>query len=414
MAKIDIFPLSVDGVKLPGNFLDNLLTQNDTSRLLYPLDLVNNPVYAHAIQFTVYDYEYPNLESAVNNVKDSISSSYAGSLNENGLFSVQRAVNAAKSANPANLGVLADFITPRNYVPNRSKALANISLYLPDTLSTSFDSDYTAVSLTETFGLPGVLATGYQAYKKSIDPNQKKEFFNTAAKGAASAILDERTRGLAGNVLKTVLNPQLQLVYRGIGLREFQFEFIFTPASKKEADSVEKIVKSFMYYSLPEKIMEGQFLIPPQLFTIKFIYTGGDTLTNTISDIFNKTLTNVLGSQLSGWLAGSNPTQSMSGKQNTKLFDIGDCVLSNVTVDYAPNGWASYHDGQPVQTRLTLQFKEMNMRSKVDMENAGFIGPYVTGETFWNNISNNIQNIQDTLLNNSNNFIGPIRPGDRL
>ena len=369
MATIDIFPLSIGGVKLPGNILDSVLSRNDTARLLYPLDLVNNPIYGHAIQFTIYDYTYPHLEDAYKEVKDSVMGEYGNIVKNGGKINLESIKSVGKVL-PEVLSSSPTFIKGTNYVPKRGSPLANISLYLPDTLTTSFDSDYTAVSLTETFGLPGIITSGYQDWKKNVD--QKESGFNTAAKEAVSAALEGVSKGIAGNVLKTVLNPQLQMIYRGVGLREFQFEFLFTPSSKKEADAIEKIVKSFMYYSLPEKIDDGQFLTPPQIFGIQFIYTGGDSFTNTISDIFKKSLTNVLGTQLTGWLSGGNPTGNMAQHQNTKLFDIGECVLSNVTVDYAPNGWASHQDGQPVQTRLTLQFKEMNIRTKSDMLKAGF------------------------------------------
>ena len=196
MATIDIFPLSIGGVKLPGNILDSVLTKNDTSRLLYPLDLVNNPIYGHAIQFTIYEYSYPNLESSANKVEDSIVNFTKNSMTD-GKFDVKKAINNAKSVSPENLAVLANFITPSNYVPHRDKTLANISLYLPDTLTTSFDSDYTAVSLTETFSAAGVLTSGYQAYKKHFDPLKgKNDFANMAARGAISAAADGITKGL--------------------------------------------------------------------------------------------------------------------------------------------------------------------------------------------------------------------------
>jgi hypothetical protein len=53
------------------------------------------------------------------------------------------------------------------------------------------------------------------------------------------------------------------------------------------------------------------------------------------------------------------------------VFEIGDCVLSNVNVDYAPNGWAAYNDGFPIQTRLTLQFKEMDIVTKQKLIDQG-------------------------------------------
>ena len=32
-----------------------------------------------------------------------------------------------------------------------------------------------------------------------------------------------------------------------------------------------------------------------------------------------------------------------------------------MSVDYAPNGWIAYSDGSPIQTRLTLSFKETDI-----------------------------------------------------
>ena len=34
-------------------------------------------------------------------------------------------------------------------------------------------------------------------------------------------------------------------------------------------------------------------------------------------------------------------------------------VIENIDVNYAPNGWAAHEDGAPVQTTITIQFKEM-------------------------------------------------------
>jgi len=49
---------------------------------------------------------------------------------------------------------------------------------------------------------------------------------------------------------------------------------------------------------------------------------------------------------------------------------LGNCVLDNINVDYAPNGWAAYSDGAPVQTKLTLSFKETDIMHR-DLFNSG-------------------------------------------
>ena len=50
-------------------------------------------------------------------------------------------------------------------------------------------------------------------------------------------------------------------------------------------------------------------------------------------------------------------------------MNIQECVLTNVSVDYAPNGWAAYNDGYPIQTTLQLQFKETQILTKDRLKN---------------------------------------------
>ena len=53
-----------------------------------------------------------------------------------------------------------------------------------------------------------------------------------------------------------------------------------------------------------------------------------------------------------------------NNKENRYMQRIGESVLENVSVDYAPNGFATFNDGSPVQIRLTLQFKETNILTR--------------------------------------------------
>ena len=52
------------------------------------------------------------------------------------------------------------------------------------------------------------------------------------------------------------------------------------------------------------------------------------------------------------------------GKRNENIFQINTCVLTKLSVDYAPAGWSTYTDGMPVQTTLSMQFKEMEILTK--------------------------------------------------
>jgi hypothetical protein len=158
----------------------------------------------------------------------------------------------------------------------------------------------------------------------------------------------------------------MQLLYTGTSLRNFTFEFTFTPASAKEAESVDQIVKTFTYYSLPDLTagVGGQFLIPPQIFRIKFSFLGDNGIAGQVYNIFQNTIGNLLGNQFTKMLTGSNPTNDIATAKTAKIFQINDCVLKDVSVNYAPNGWAAYQDGYPIQTVMTLTFGEINMVTK--------------------------------------------------
>lgn len=382
MASIDIFPISIGGVQPPLNLLSNIFSPITGSKnLSYPLDLASNPTFAHAVQFTIFDYEYQGLSGAssgflealqqtTGNVEGIISGGINGSTLEQGLNALLPTV---KSALP--------FLQPQSYKPVATGApKATISLYMPDTVNTTYDSNYQSVSMTDTLGLSGYIANALSDKKiKSLDwdnlaTNLAGSAYGKQLAAVVAGMLGEKTgivanganlTGVLQQAFGQIPNPQMQLIYKGINLREFQFEFIFTPISAREAASVEKIIQTFVYYSLPQlsKATNGQFLIPPQIFKIKFAYTGGSVVLNAVTNVFNNTMTNILGTQLSGAL---NPTNAaaISNSTNTKLFSIQDCVLTNVNVDYAPNGWAAFSDGSPVQTRLTLQFKEMDIVTK--------------------------------------------------
>lgn len=363
MAKISILPLSIGGVKPPLNLLASLFSKpGDSKNLTYPLDLSSNPNYGHAVVFSVYDYTYPSASG--------ISDIMSGAKTFKDVFG--SGVLTGQGAKPQRKG----------------SPLANISMYMPDTLTTSFDNDYTQVSLTETLGWPGFI--GSAIADKGIDLKGTQQdngnFTNMYAKGAFAKALPGNLGSLAGNVMKQVENPQLQMLYKGINLREFQFEFRFTPTSKQEAQTVDGIIKKLTYYSVPELLgsKSHQFLKPPQLFSIKFAFTGGSGLSGAVSNFFKNIGTNILTSQITGALFGSmsDPTKSAG---NAKVFQVyHDCVLTNIQVDYAPNGWSAYNDGYPVETRLTLTFKETDIVTKNDIDPS---------------ISNSIENSLNTVKN---------------
>ena len=406
MAQITLGPLSIGGIQAPLNLLGGLLTTNNPTNLLYPLDLASNPIYGHAVQFTIFEYISPlsqATKSAVNSLSpffNQTATNIANAVNNPSFSSVTDIFSNSGISNVLNKQVLnkqtaistatlfSQLASRQAYTTEQSTPLATISLYMPDNLTTSFESNYNGMSMTDILGPAGYLSNAISDIMKSGNQNAQKvlgPYSNSITIDALSRLSNkfgvqgENLKGVLQQAIGQIPNPQMQMIYKGINLRSFQLQFIFTPTSPQEAQQVDQIVNAFSYYSVPElnkSDNSGQFLTPPQIFKIKFAFTGNSGIIGSIGNVFKNTLTNVLGSQLSTALFGSNASSTIAAAPSAKIFSVGDCVLNNVTVDYAPNGWAAFNDGYPVQTTLSLQFTEMDIVTKDKITSwTGYSGP---------------------------------------
>jgi hypothetical protein len=140
----------------------------------------------------------------------------------------------------------------------------------------------------------------------------------------------------------TVRNPMLEMIYSSPGFRSFQFEFTFYPRDEREALEVQRIIERFRFHQAPELVKGAEgFLIPPSEFDIKFYYAGS---------------------------------------MNPNIPAMATTVLTQIDVNYTPNGWTAYEvpgenkpalgrTGMPVAIQLALQFKETTFLTKDDFKN---------------------------------------------
>lgn len=353
MAKIEVFPLSVNGIAPPLNLLSQVFKRRiDPKFLFYPLDLAANPNYGHAVQFRAYKTKY--------NVTNTVSGLIDGSevFNFNSL---------SKIVNPSNwkAGII-------------EQSETTISLYMPDSLQMNYNHDWSQISLTQTLGAASYIGSAiadWNEASKSGDVNAKGNVANLYAKGAGigvAGLVNPDLGSAVGNILGQVPNPQLQVLYKGTELREFQFQFKFTPASKKEALEVEKIIQKFQYHSAPRLLGSAahQYLEPPELFKIDFLFVGGTGIESAVTNFFKNLGTNILTSQLYSGLFGGIQEGNLDPENNkARIFEIyNPCALKDISLDYAPNGWASYEDGAPVETTMTLTFKEVDIVTKENIQ----------------------------------------------
>ena len=262
MAIISI-PTSIGGIAIPGGLLKGPLGKlfgksGGSESLQYPADLANNPTKAHSVVFSIYEIEPLNTDEKKLKALDVLT----GALKESVTVALK---------------------------PPISTSAATISLYMPDSLNMQYNAGYQEFSFTDSAGVAGRIAqTALDAVTQVATAGFKETAKNLltgpAGLEAAGKLSDKviGTQG-AGDILLRAggfaLNPQMQLIFKGIGLRTFQLEFMFTPKSRDEAQSIKKIIETFTYHMSPGLVGaagggQGQYFTMPSVFKINFKFAG--------------------------------------------------------------------------------------------------------------------------------------------
>jgi hypothetical protein len=123
------------------------------------------------------------------------------------------------------------------------------------------------------------------------------------------------------------ITPKIEVMFNGIGRRNFSYEFNFIPKSRQEADVVKRIVYQFKYHMASDFIENtgNREMEIPSTFDIQYQYLDN---------------------------------------RNKSLNRISTCVLESVDVAYGGDRFQAYPDGVPQQTKLSLKFKEMEIITK--------------------------------------------------
>ena len=225
--------------------------------------------------------------------------------------------NAGKNVDQATNAIQSAVSTGLNFRPNLSETKAEISLYLPDTLDFQQSFHYNPLNLTEVITAIGSSIVGGSGGK---------------IKGALGSILQGGGAiNLGLNAAGYAINPQQQVLFQGVDFRTFGLAFVMTPWNAQESNTIKEIIKTFRKYGSPTilKNTAGFIFKPPAVFEVEF------------------------------W-SGS--------QQNQYLNKVTQCVLTQIEVNYAPNGWTAHNDGAPVQTALNLGFQEIEIIDSTKIE----------------------------------------------
>ena len=146
------------------------------------------------------------------------------------------------------------------------------------------------------------------------------------------ASLEAAFPGAAGFFTKQsgkAVNPRMELAFQSVPFRSFSFDFDFAPKNKDEVIMVNKMLQLFKFHMLPD-VSNEKYLITPSEFQIAYYYRD---------------------------------------KANMYIPKISRCVLTDMSVDYSPEGvfhtFKSDDKGaMPVISKMTLSFTETEIMTK--------------------------------------------------
>ena len=157
--------------------------------------------------------------------------------------------------------------------------------------------------------------------------NALRVYFGAKAAGLDGGALLSRATG-------AVLNPNLELLFEGPDLRQFNYTFKMSASNQFEASQIKSIIKWFKKGMAIRRASGQLFLATPNVFRLKYIKGEGN----------------------------DNPHDGLNL--------IKDCALLNCQVNYTPEGnYSTFTDGTMTMYELTLSFGELNPIMAEDYDN---------------------------------------------
>ena len=193
-----------------------------------------------------------------------------------------------------------------------------IALNVPNEVNVGYKATYGEEELGAIFGAAAEAATNNQ-----LGPGA------AGVQGAAAKAIElSPARAALSSLYRAAANPRKEQLFKSMEFRRFSFNYQFAPRSPEEAANVKRIINTFKFYMHPEfqnNINKMLYLFPSEF---DIVYYFGD-------------------------------------KEHPHLNRISTCVLTDMNVNYSPNGqFSTFKDGFPTQINVQMQFLELETLTK--------------------------------------------------
>ena len=349
----------------------HLSRRGNTQTLTYPLNVDTDPQQGHYIMFYIYMRENGTILSPKK--KKDIFSITEGLLSEE-QSAIYKAKQRGRSAPTTfgqdpnsnvdiGIGTIDDTFIK---IPKVSSATGGdtrgilygklpvkklekcIALYMPPNVQANYNVKYVdkeigslaiagSDAINAFMNSGGSLRTKIETAMKATGPAGKEAlqvFLNktldTFAEGSQALLNLERG---------TVVTPRMEMMFEGVGRREFSYTFNFMPKSEQESQIVEEIITHFKFYMMPKysNPTTRREMDIPGFFEIAYMHDG---------------------------------------RENSFLNKVKPSFLTSVQVEYGGDRYTTYERTEsrrgfglpPQKSKLTLNFTELEVLSQESIE----------------------------------------------
>ena len=191
--------------------------------------------------------------------------------------------------------------------------------------------------------LKGAFESTIRTGGQALEDKQNQQAIAAALSGTAIGALGGNVNAnqVIARASGQILNPNLELLFQGVGLRVFPFQFQFFPRNSQEGETVINILRTLKKEMAPSRTSKegnntGVFIRTPRIFQLTYM---------------------------------------KGGRKHPYLNSFLPTVLSDMKVNYTASGaHSTFYDGIPTHIRLDLQFKELNPLFKEDYDGVGGVG----------------------------------------
>jgi hypothetical protein len=342
----NISRLPLEGNNANVDDFGELYSPKTTTILTYPIDVDSNAQQGHYILFEI-NKRIPGKLAKNKNAEGLSEAQKKVIAEQNIAFEEEATEYNIEGLTPSNTMNDAGGKLNRSIVYSQLPTVRHdttIALYMPPSIQVSYDVKYgdkeiggMAAAFGDAIaafsGTPGNMTTKLQSAM-----GESGQGFNELAQSFAMGTLDTFADG-AQSLMElskgSVITPRMEMMFEGVGRRDFSYTFMFLPKSAQEARLVENIIYHFKFFMMPEYTNTGtrREMKIPGTFDIRYMYKGND------NDFINK---------------------------------VSSCFLKNVAVEYGADRFTAYEPtsskfgfgAPPQKTKMTLSFTELELLSQ--------------------------------------------------